>query len=380
MGNSTQDSSQAAQLAQLQNGGQLPSMASGVSFKTSALDTNSEAIDEHAGVISSLEAKTNTLPVQWPHFGVIGIGVNSVHDKAVEQQKDALEKGRKALQSWKTALRQASSNYRAAEDVNGDQFKNVGFDPNSLGGGPDLGGLGNPGGSGMPNTGGMPDLSGVGNPPGSDTKLPNGGLPNGGLPSTDLPSTDLPKTDLPSTGLPKTDLPSAPDGSQINQPDMKVPDIDSALNGQPKMPDQKLPGVDGKVPDTTSLSQFDPNSLNTPQVKNPDLSALSPDSTGTRIGPGTGTGTGTGSGTGTGFGTGIGTALGSGGSAGAVPAGLKGINGSSGMPMMPMMPMGGAGAGGDKEKERENALLGEDEGVWGGDDEIAPEVIGRDSR
>lgn len=48
--------------------------------------------------------------------------------------------------------------------------------------------------------------------------------------------------------------------------------------------------------------------------------------------------------------------------------------------MMPMMPMSGGGTGGDKEKERENALLGEDEGVWGGDDEIAPEVIGRDSR
>ncbi|MBT2224522.1 type VII secretion target [Nonomuraea sp. NEAU-A123] len=377
MGDSTQNSSQAAKLAQLQSG-QLPTMSSGVSFKASALETNSEKIDDHTVAISALEAKTSTLPVQWPHFGVIGIGVNNVHDKAVDQQKDALAKGRKALQSWKTALRQASSNYRAAEDANGDQFQNMNFDPNSLGGGPNLGGLGNPGGSGLPNTGGMPDLSGVGTPPGVDPNLPTSGLPKTDLPSTDLPSTDLPKTDLPSTDLPKTDLPSVPDGSQINQPDMKVPDIDSALNGQPQMPDQKLPGVDGNVPDTTSLSQFDPNSVNNPQLKNPDLSGLSPDSTGS----GTGTRTGTGAGTGTG--TGIGTALGTGGSvgvgAGAVPAGLKGVNGSSGMPMMPMMPMGGGGAGGDKEKERENALLGEDEGVWGGDDEIAPEVIGRDSR
>ncbi|WP_433512527.1 hypothetical protein ACQP2T_53855 [Nonomuraea sp. CA-143628] len=367
------NSSQAAQLAQLQNGGQLPSMSSGVSFKTSALDTNSQSIDAHAGVISQLEGKTENLRVQWPHFGVIGMGVSSVHDKAIERQADALAKGRKALESWKTALKQASKNYQAAEDANGDGVKNIGFDPNSLGGGPNgLGNLGNLGNPGLPNNGaGVPDLSGIGKPPGSDTDLPKPDLP-----STDLPKTDLPSSNLPSTDLPKTDLPSASVG---NQADMKVPSIDSALNGQPKLPDQKMPDIDSKLPDGTQLSQFDPNSLNTPQVKNPDLSSLSPDLNGatTRTGPGTGVGTG--GGTGTGFGTGIGGGAG----AGAVPAGLRGLNGTSGMsgmPMMPMMPMGGAGTGGDKENERQNALLGEDEGVWGGDDEIAPEVIGRDSR
>jgi hypothetical protein len=380
MGDSRQNSSQAAQLAQLQNGGQLPSMSPGVSFKTSALDTNSQSIDDHTLVISALEGKTENLRVQWPHFGVIGMGVSSVHDKAIERQADALAKGRKALQSWKTALKQAAKNYQAAEDANGDGVKNINFDPNGLGGGPNgLGNLGNLGNSGLPDTGaGLPDLSGAGKPPGIDTGLPKTDLPKTDLPSTDLPKTDLPKTDLPSTNLPKTDLPSASVG---NQADMKVPNIDSALNGQPQMPDQKLPDVDGKLPDGTQLSQFDPNSLNTPQVKNPDLSSLSPDLNGatTRTGPGTGVGTGGGTGTGTGFGTGIGGGAG----AGAVPAGLRGLNGSSGMsgmPMMPMMPMSGAGTGGDKENERQNALLGEDEGVWGGDDEIAPEVIGRDSR
>ncbi|MCA2224276.1 type VII secretion target [Nonomuraea aurantiaca] len=384
------NSSQAAQLAQLQNGGKLPSMSSGVSFKTSALDTNSHSIDEHTGVISQLEGKTENLRVQWPHFGVIGIGVNSVHDKAIERQAAALATGRKALQSWKTAIKQAAKNYQAADDANADGVKNIGFDPNSLGGGPNgLGNLGNLGNSGLPDTGaGLPDLSGGGKP-GTGTGLPGTDLPKTDLPSTDLPKTDLPKTDLPSsdlpstslpnTNLPNTDLPSAPVG---NQADMKVPSIDSALNGQPQMPDQKLPGIDSKLPDGTQLSQFDPNSLNTPQVKNPDLSSLSPDLNGsaTRTGPGSGVGTGSGAGTGTGFGTGIGGGMGAGTGAGAVPAGLRGANGTSGMPMMPMMPMGGAGAGGDKEKERENALLGEDEGVWGGDDEIAPEVIGRDSR
>ncbi|MEU7832138.1 hypothetical protein [Nonomuraea sp. NPDC049129] len=382
MGDSTQNSSQAAALAQLQNGGQLPSMTSGVSFKASALDRNSESIDEHAGFFSQLEGKTENLRVQWPHFGVIGIGASSVHEKAIERQADALAKGRKALQSWKTALKQAARNYQTADDANGDGVKNIGFDPNSLGGGPNgLGNLGNLGNSGLPNTGaGLPDMSGGGKPPGIDTGLPKTDLPSTDLPKTDLPKTDLPKTDLPSsdlpsTNLPKTDLPSASLG---NQPDMKVPSIDSALNGQPQIPDPKLPDVDSKLPDGTQLSQFDPNSLNTPQVKNPDLSTLSPDLNGsaTRTGPGSGVGSGTG--TGTGFGTGIGGGVGAG--AGAVPAGLRGVNGTSGMPMMPMMPMSGAGTGGDKENERQNALLGEDEGVWGGDDEIAPEVIGRDSR
>ncbi|MEV0350462.1 type VII secretion target [Nonomuraea sp. NPDC050680] len=378
MGDSGQNSSQAAQLAQLQNGGRLPTMSPGVSFKASALSSNSESIDNHAGIISALEGKTENLRVQWPHFGVVGLGVSSVHEKAIERQADALAKGRKALESWKTALKQASKNYQAADDANGDQLKNIDFDPNSLGGGPKgLGNLGNLGNPGLPNGGaGVPDLSGIGKPPGTDTGLPKPDLPSTDLPKTDLPKTDLPSSDLPSTDLPKTDLPSSSLG---NQADMKVPSIDSALNGQPKLPDQKMPDIDSKLPDGTKLSQFDPNSLNTPQVKNPDLSNLSPDLNGstTRTGPGVGTGGGTG--TGTGFGTGIGGGTG----AGAVPAGLRGLNGSSGMsgmPMMPMMPMGGAGAGGDNEKERENALLGEDEGVWGGDDEIAPEVIGRDSR
>ncbi|MEV1245770.1 type VII secretion target [Nonomuraea sp. NPDC050022] len=371
------NSSQAAQLAQLQNGGQLPSMSSGVSFKTSALDTNSQSIDAHAGVISQLEGKTENLRVQWPHFGVIGMGVSSVHDKAIERQADALAKGRKALESWKTALKEAAKNYQAAEDANGDGVKNIGFDPNSLGGGPNgLGNLGNLGNSGLPDTGaGLPDMSGGGKPPGIDTGLPKTDLPSTDLPKTDLPKTDLPSSDLPSTNLPNTNLPSSPVG---NQPDMKVPSIDSALNGQPQMPDQKMPDVDSKLPDGTQLSQFDPNSLNTPQVKNPDLSTLSPDLNGSATRTGTGSGIGSGGGTGTGFGTGIGGGAGAG--AGAVPAGLRGVNGTNGMPMMPMMPMSGAGTGGDKENERQNALLGEDEGVWGGDDEIAPEVIGRDSR
>ncbi|MEV6151123.1 hypothetical protein AB0L53_12365 [Nonomuraea sp. NPDC052129] len=377
MGDSGQNSSQAAQLAQLQNGGQLPTMSPGVSFKASALDTNSKSIDDHTWVITTLEGKTENLRVQWPHFGVIGMGVSSVHDKAIERQADALAKGRKALQSWKTALKQAANNYQAAEDANGDGVKNINFDPNSLGGGPNgLGNLGNLGNPRLPDGGaGVPDLSGIGKPPGTDTDLPKPDLPSTDLPKTDLPKTDLPSSDLPSTNLPNTDLPSSPGG---NQADMKVPSIDSALNGQPKMPDQTMPDVDSKLPDGTQLSQFDPNSLNTSQVKNPDLSTLSPDLNGatTRTGPGSGIGSG--GGTGTGFGTGIGGGAGAG--AGAVPAGLRGLNGTNGMPMMPMMPMSGAGTGGDKENERQNALLGEDEGVWGGDDEIAPEVIGRDSR
>ncbi|GIJ26374.1 hypothetical protein Vqi01_15360 [Micromonospora qiuiae] len=54
--------------------------------------------------------------------------------------------------------------------------------------------------------------------------------------------------------------------------------------------------------------------------------------------------------------------------------------GSAGYPFMPpMAPMGGAGAGGQQEKERERKTwLAEEEEVWGTDPDVAPSVIGRD--
>ncbi|WP_219467212.1 hypothetical protein, partial [Nonomuraea rhizosphaerae] len=290
MGGSNQNSSQAAQFAQ------LPSMTSGVSFKTEALEANGNSIDTQAEHITSLEGRQGHLPVQWPHFGVVGMGVSSVHDKAIERQADALAKGKKALQSWKDALKSASKNYRQAEDASGDPFKDLNLDPSKLGPGADLGNLGN-----MPAGPSMPDTSGLGGTPGLDTKLPGSDLDG-----TNLPSTDPSKVGLPSTDPSKVDLPKYPDPSQVQQPDMKVPDIDSALNGM------KNPDLNGKLPDGTNLAQYDPNSLTNPQLRNPDLGSLSPDATGTRIG----TGPNAGGGPGTGIGTGSGGA-----GAGGLPAG-----------------------------------------------------------
>jgi hypothetical protein len=56
---------------------------------------------------------------------------------------------------------------------------------------------------------------------------------------------------------------------------------------------------------------------------------------------------------------------------------LRGAAGAGGSPMMPFMPMSGAGAGGEQKREREKSTgLAEDEGVWMGDEDIAPQVIG----
>ncbi|MFD0888724.1 WXG100 family type VII secretion target, partial [Streptosporangium algeriense] len=53
--------------------------------------------------------------------------------------------------------------------------------------------------------------------------------------------------------------------------------------------------------------------------------------------------------------------------------------GTGGMGGMPMMPMTGGGAGGEQDKEREKSTwMSEDEGVWGGDEDIAPPVIGQE--
>jgi hypothetical protein len=120
----------------------------------------------------------------------------------------------------------------------------------------------------------------------------------------------------------------------------------------------------------TELSGYDPKlaGLDAPSnaFKTPEMSDLrSPGTEGVSTGGRTGTGSGSG-----GF-----SGAGPGGVAGQ-GAGLGGRGlGSSGMPMMPLSPMGG-GAGGEGDKDRERSTwLTEDEGVWGGDGDVAPPVI-----
>ncbi|MFD2355667.1 hypothetical protein ACFSTC_49940 [Nonomuraea ferruginea] len=131
--------------------------------------------------------------------------------------------------------------------------------------------------------------------------------------------------------------------------DTRVPDLDSALNN----------------PNKTDLSSYQPTTPNVPSL-DPNATGLGT-RTGNQLGgvPGTGTGMGAGSG--------------GGGLAPGAAAGLRGGAGAPGMPMMPMMPMGGGGAGSGEERDRDKTVgLSEDEGVWGGDEDIAPQVIGQE--
>ncbi|MFC4120087.1 pentapeptide repeat-containing protein [Nonomuraea zeae] len=328
---------------------QLSPPSSGISFKPGVLDAASNKIDSQAALLAFLRTRSGDMGVPFPGFGVIGLGIAKAHDRAIERQSFALDRGKKALESWKVALKKADANYRTAEETSGEKFEMERVINAVDGGGIDTSGLdgelptGDLPGADLPGT----DLSGTDLPgtdlPGSDlpgADLPGADLPGTGPPGSNLDGTDSPKTDLPGTDLANTNLSGADD------PNMKVPDIDAALN-----PPQ----------DKTGLSSFDPSKqLN--GLPNPDL-----------LNAGTRSGTTLGSPSGSGVG-GVGSPSASGlRPAPATPSGM-----GSGTPMMPMMPMTGAGSGHDERDREEGSLLSEDEGVWGDDEDIAPEVIGKE--
>lgn len=325
--------------------------SSGISFTKEELKKGAEKIDPGVTRVEGMEEGTQKLPVPPPYFGVIGWGVQTVHQEAITEHKEALARARRALQSWIPAIKQADRNYSEADDNSGP--------PNFGGpGGGDLGNIGDLGQLGKPELpvgqGGLPDMPDTGRPGIPDGTMPDieqpgvGDLPGtgpdgSGPPGMDGPGTDLPGVDLPDPGvdLPEQSVPST------DPADMKVPDIDSALNS----------------PARTDLSSYQPT---TPQMP-AHLSTTDPSQLGTRTGAGP-----------FGGGSGVGMGANAGQNAG-MPGGLRGAGGQPGMPMMPFAPMGGAGAGKDQERDREKTLgLAEDEGVWGGDVDIAPEVIGKE--
>ncbi|MEV0628253.1 pentapeptide repeat-containing protein [Nonomuraea wenchangensis] len=344
--------------------------SSGISFTKEELSKAGGKINDQTQLIGQVDARSESLPVPWPHFGVLGWGVQSVHEKAIQSQREALARAKEALESWDPALRAADKNYTKADDASGD--------PNNL---PKTT---FPGG-GLPNTK-LPK-----------TNLPNTDLPKTNLPNTNLPNTDLPNTNLPNTNLPNTDLPNS-DVPGGNLPNTNIPGTDLPNGNLPgtnlpganlpgtDLPKTNLPGLDPadtRVPDLdaalnpnrTDLSSFQPTATPTPQVPgfDPSSSGL-----GTRTNvPGSLGLPGTGSVPGTGVGGGIG--LGGGVPGNAAAAGMRGAGaGMSGMPMMPMMPMSGAGNA-NQERDRDKTVgLGEDEGVWGGDEDIAPPVLGQE--
>ncbi|MEU5864452.1 hypothetical protein ABZ815_25000 [Nonomuraea sp. NPDC047529] len=320
---------------------QVPLPSSGISFTDGALNAASGQINGQTAIIDALRAKSGHMGVPFPAFGVIGYGLTRAHDRAISAQSTALERGKKALQSWQAALKAADANYHKAEEENAGLYrKDQDYDPT---------------GGGVP-TPKMPESPDLNMP---DADLPDGDLPDADLPVTDRPDTELPGTDLPNGGLPDADRPGSdlpgtdlpgidrPDSglSGAGDPNMKVPDIDSAINS-PR--------------DTTGLSSYDPRALN--GKPNPNLTDLS-----TR--PGTTWGSPTGNGAGSG-----------GGAAGPRVPGMGTSGGmGSGMPMMPMMPMAGSGNGLDERDRQEGSLLSEDEGVWEDDEDIAPEIIGKET-
>ncbi|MEO3873652.1 hypothetical protein ABGB18_32990 [Nonomuraea sp. B12E4] len=323
-------------------GGQDLKPSSGISFTEGELANSGRQIDSQVNILQGLKDGVGGLGVPFPSFGVIGIGIELALDRAVNAQSEALAKAHKALSSWQPALEAADRNYKKANDESGDPFG-----PGGPGGPGDLGDLGGPGGLKNADLGGVGagDLPGMpdGSLPGSD--LPGSDLPGSDLPGSDLPGSDLPGVDNPSTDLPSTDLPQQ-NMPGIDPADMKVPDIDSALNG----------------PSKTDLSSYQPTNPNI--AGNP--ASMDPSGLGTRTGPGTMGGPGPGSGMG-------------GAANGLSAAGLRGA-GAGGMPMMPFMPPMGGAAAGQEERDREQTVgLSEDEGVWGGDEDVAPQVIGQEA-
>ncbi|NRQ39076.1 hypothetical protein HII36_45730 [Nonomuraea sp. NN258] len=350
--------------------GEPPLMSSGISFSEDELDRAGRTISSQVEVINALQTKSGGLPVPWPHFGVYGMGVNSVHDSAVDSQVSALSKAREALDSWDPALRKADANYRQAEKDSGDQF-----DTDRFKGGSQNGNW--PGGGG----GSMPEFPTDSTKSLKDLKLPDDGLDglkrpgdgsddfklpgDGKKPSDDLDlpvdrdklPTDRPdapqQPDLPKQPeLPKQPDLSAADGSGVGKADTRIPDLDSALN----RPSTK-----------TDLSSYQPPAAQLPSTTG--LPSADTPGTVTRTGPSAlGAGPMTSSGAG-GAGTGVAGLL-----SGQRAAGVPGMGG---MPMMPFMGGGGGANAEDRERDK-SVLMPEDEGVWGGEEDVAPQIIGEE--
>ncbi|MEV7009926.1 hypothetical protein [Streptosporangium sp. NPDC051022] len=332
--------------------------AKAVSFTKDKLDQLGNDFGGRAGDVETLARQTGAIGIDPPAFGILGIGLNTAHDQARDNAVNALKAGKAVIESWNKALKDADKNYQNAEGK-------------STTGDGDGGGGGGLGGGG---------LGGGGLGPGG-LNLPKGdGITAPGLPDPDMPGTDgptLPGSDLPDPGgtdpsLPDPNLPN-PGGTDPRLPDPNALDP----NGTGRLPDGSIPGLgsDGAVnplartglglddPTRTALSSYGQDG-GAGQPRLPGTTTWTGD-TGNLSGPSSRGGF-------------------SGGAAGVDAASLgagrgAGTGGTGGASMMPLMPPGGA-PGGEQDREREKTTwMSEDEGVWGGDEDIAPPVIGQDS-
>ncbi|MBB5074864.1 hypothetical protein [Nonomuraea endophytica] len=329
-------------------------------------------IGGRGGDFTILSNRTKVIDMPPFTFGVVGAGINVAHRGTVDKAAQALVDGKEVVESYKKALKDVADHVDQAHKASklekeppaGPEIKppagpggikppgGPGFDPKGLDkmGGPGPNDIKVPGPDDIKGPGDLgkkpsdlddlipkdpkdpdkidvpkqPGLDDLGNRPGTDTPNPN--MPNPNLPTTNTPNLDTGDLDKKLQDA-KTDLAGV---------DPKVPGLNDLANRNPTLPDGRLPGA--------------------------------PTSTGTGGFSGADNGLGRGSGGGSG---GLGGAGGMGNIA-------KALNGG-GMPMMPMAPMGGAGAGGDGNQDRERTTyLSEDEGVWGGDEDIAPPVLGKE--
>ncbi len=333
--------------------------ARAVSFTKDKLDQLGNDFGGRAGDVGALAERTGAIGIDPPAFGVLGIGLNSAHDQARNNAVEALRAGKAVIESWNKALKDANTNYKNADDSSGAKDGDGG---GRFGGG-DLGGLGGGlGGGGLPGGGlGMPGAGGAV----PDPKLPDPGALD--------PSGTGPKLPDPGALDPSGTGPKLPDPGALDPAgaDPKLPDprtLDPAATGlDPNGPANNLArqGLGLDDPTRTALSAYNPgDGTGNGTVAQPRL----PGTTWAEDSQGPGSPVRGGFSAGTGGG-------------GAVPLGGvrgSGAGGAGGVPMMPLMPPGG-GPGGEQGKEREKSTwMSEDEGVWGGDEDIAPPVIGQD--
>ncbi|MEV4891527.1 hypothetical protein AB0K48_19310 [Nonomuraea sp. NPDC055795] len=345
---------------------------SGFEMKPEQVKNIGGQIGGRGGDFTTLSNRTKVIDMPPFTFGVVGAGVNVAHRGTVDKAAKALVDGKEVVESYKKALKDVADHVNQAHEASK-------LDKGPPGG-PEIkpptgpGGIKPPAGPGFDPKG----LDKMGGPGPNDMKMPG--------PDDIKSPDDLGKKPPPIDDLPKPDDikdPTKPDVPQIPQtpapqaPDIKTPGLDDPNNRPGGTPGLDTSGLDKKLQDAkTDLAGVDPK---VPGLDNLDNLANRPPGLPDGRVPGAPTSTGTG-----GFSSGE-NGLGRGGAGGG---GLGGANGmgsiakalnGGGMPMMPMAPMGGAGAGGDGNQDRERStFLTEDEGVWGGDEDIAPPVLGKE--
>src|SRR5690606_40694571 len=75
--------------------------SSGISFTKGELTSAGQKLGDHVTYLQELEKRAGNLSVSFPHFGVLGMGVHSAHESAIESQREVLKRAKAALESWK---------------------------------------------------------------------------------------------------------------------------------------------------------------------------------------------------------------------------------------------------------------------------------------